>query len=244
MATVGLEWSVLTWNLQGTKRTDIDRVAAVIAGEHPDVVALQEARRPQAEQLAAALGMSHVWDAKHFALHPLFPDRAEGAAIMSPHVLFDADHRRISDVTSMRSYRRRIVQWATVEREDHSAYRVFNAHLSPHGMERERADEARRIAALAASLGAGPPTIVAGDLNDDGSPEIIAALPGLELLDPPPTNPAERPTQAIDHVLVPADATGGSVSAPAGGPEWAQLSDHLPLTVRFTLDWVRGDFAG
>ncbi len=48
--TVGLEWTVLTWNIQGTKRTDLDRVAEVIAAEQPDVVALQEVRKPQAER--------------------------------------------------------------------------------------------------------------------------------------------------------------------------------------------------
>ena len=79
-----------------------------------------------------------------------------------------------------------------------------------------------------------------GDLNDTGSPEIIALLPGIEVLAPPPTNPSDRPTASIDHVLVPPEATGVSVSAPAGGPGWAELSDHLPLTVRFTLDPVEG----
>ncbi len=59
-----------------------------------------------------------------------------------------------------------------------------------------------------ASFGASPPTIVAGDLNDAGTPEIVAALPGIEVLDPPPTNPSERPTQALDHVLVPVDGDG------------------------------------
>ncbi len=243
METVGLEWAVLTWNIQGTKRTDLDNVAEVIAAERPDVVVLQEARRPQAEQLAAALSMQHTWNEKHHPFRPFFPGRAEGAAILSPHTLREAGHVEVSDVTSMRSYRRRIVQWALVERNDHSAYRVFNAHLSPHDMDDQRRVEAVRIAELAASFGESPPTIVAGDLNDAGTPDIVAALPGIEQLEPPPTNPSERPTQALDHVLVPAEATDVSVSAPAGGADWAKLSDHLPLTVRFTLDWVQGGFA-
>ncbi len=243
MERVGLEWAVLTWNIQGTKPTDIDRVAAVIDAEHADVVLLQEARRPQAERLAATLGMGHVWNEKHHPLRPLLPGRAEGAAILSPHRIEHAGHRRVSDAASLRSYRRRIVQWAVVERDDHSAYRAFNVHLSPHDMSSERTVEAQRIAELATSLGASPPTIVGGDLNDTATPEIVAILPGIEVLDPPPTNPSERPTKAIDHVLVPAEARAVSVSAPAGGPQWAALSDHVPLTVRFTLDWAQGETA-
>ncbi len=244
MERVGLEWTVLTWNVHGAEPKDLDLAAAVIDAEQADVVLLQEARRPQAERLAATLGMRHVWNEKHNPLRPLLPGRAEGAAILSPHRIEQAGHRRVSDAASLRSYRRRIAQWAVVERDDHSAYRVFNVHLSPHDMNSERIVEAHRIAELATSLGASPPTVVGGDLNDHATPEIVAILPGIEVLDPPPTNPSERPTQAIDHVLVPAGARAVSVSAPAGGPDWAALSDHVPLTVRFTLDWAAGEAAG
>jgi len=241
--TVGLEWAVMTWNIQGTKRTDLDRVAAVIAAERPDVVVLQEVRKPQAAALASRLGMNSVWNVKHHPWRPFFPRRAEGAAILTPHVVRDADHAQVSDARSKRNYRRRIVQWALIERADHSAHLVFNIHLSPHDMREERRAEAVRISELARSLGDGPPVLMVGDLNDADSPEIVAMLPGIEVLAPPPTNPSDRPTASIDHVLVPAQATGVSVSAPAGGPWWAELSDHLPLTVRFALDRVEGDFA-
>ena len=86
--------------------------------------------------------------------------------------------------------------------------------------------------------------MVAGDLNDAGEPKIIAVLPGIEVLSAPCTNPASAPTKALDHVLVPPEATDVSISAPTGGERWAELSDHLPVTVRFTLDWVAGGFAG
>jgi endonuclease/exonuclease/phosphatase family metal-dependent hydrolase len=241
--TVVPEWTVLTWNLQGSKQTDLDRVAAVIASEHPDVVALQEIRKPQAAGLAGRLDMSSVWNVKHHPWRPFFAGRAEGAAMLTPHVLSDAGHTQVSDARSKRNYRRRIVQWASIERADHTAHVVFNIHLSPHDMREERRAESIRIADLARSLGAGPPLLMVGDLNDTGSPEVIANLPGIEVLAPPPTNPSDRPTASIDHVLVPAQARDVSVSAPAGGAEWAELSDHLPLTVRFTLDWVEGGFA-
>ena len=253
VATVGLEWTVLTWNLQGSKRTALDRVAEILsssgagggsgagAGAGADVIVLQEVRQPQAADLARTLEMRHIWNEKHNPYHPFLSGRVEGAAILTPHGLADPGHEQVSAESSMRSYRRRIVQWARVERSDASAYRVFNAHLSPHDLVGERRSEAERIAALAAAGGDSPPALIVGDLNDD-DPDLVAILPGTDVADSPPTNPSGRPTQRLDHVLVPPGATVVSVSAPAGGTDWAQLSDHLPLTVRFALDWVHGDF--
>lgn len=243
MRSDDVEWTVLTWNIQGSKRTDIDRVGAVIAAETPDVVALQEVRRPQADRLAHSLDMAVRWNEKHHPWRPFFPNQAEGAAILTPHDLIDPDHARVSDARSMRTYRRRIAQWAVVQRPDHSAYRVFNVHLSPHDLHAERRTEADRIAKIAEALGTSPPRVVAGDFNDEGTAEIIDILPGIEDLPPPPTNPSELPSVGIDHVLLPPDATSVSASVPAGGAEWAELSDHLPLTVRFSLEWVRGGIA-
>lgn len=240
--TAGLEWTVLTWNIQGTKPTDLARVADVIDADSPDVVALQEVRRPQAAELADRLSMDVYWSEKHHPWRPLFPTKAEGAALLSPHGLRDPDCARVSDARSKRNYRRRIVQWALVERDDRSAYRVFNLHLSPHDMYEQRREEAQLVSEIARQLGDAPPPVVAGDFNDDDSPEIINTLPGIEAVAAPPTNPSEAPTGSIDHVLVPATATGVSTSAPGGGPRWAALSDHLPLTVRFSLDWVQDGF--
>lgn len=241
--TVAHEWAVLTWNIQGAKPTDLARVAEVIAAESPDVVALQEARRPQAAELADRLAMSSVWNEKHHPWRPFFPRKAEGAALLSPHTLSDTNHAAVSDARSTRNYRHRIVQWGLVERADGSAYRVFNLHLSPHDMHEQRRKEAARISAIARSLTDSPPSIIAGDLNDQGSPEMITLLPGIEAIAPPPTNPSDAPTDCIDHVLVPPAASAVSVSVPAGNLVWAELSDHLPLTVRFTLPWVQGSFS-
>lgn len=244
METISREWTVLTWNIQGTKRTDLGRLAEAISTHAPDAVVLQEVRRPQGRKLAERLDMTHCWVEKHHPFRPFFPGRAEGAAIMTPHELTAVGHAQISDASSKRSYRRRIVQWATITRGDASGYRVYNAHLSPHDLAAERSSEVERIARLVDDHGDTPPAVIAGDFNDAGEPQVIAGLPGIEALAPPNTNPARSPSQAIDHVLVPPEATDVSVSAPAGGPDWAELSDHLPVTVRFSLDWVSGGFAG
>lgn len=231
---------MLSWNIQGNKPTDLDRLAEIISAGSPDVVVLQEVRSPQARQLAAQLSMTHCWAEKHNVLHPLFPGRAEGAAILTPHEMTSTGDAQISDSSSKRSWRRRIVQWATVVRADASGCRVYNAHLSPHDFVAERLAEATRIDEIIEHHGDAPPAVIAGDLNDAGEPQIIAALPGIEAREAIATNPSIAPSSALDHVLVPPAATDVSASAPAGGAEWARLSDHLPITVRFTLDLVTG----
>ena len=225
----------MTWNLQGSEDTDLDRVAKIVIEAATDVVVLQEVRRPQAEHLANELSMEFVWHAKHHPTRPFRRGRAEGAAILSSHTLLATGHAQVSDASSKRNFRRRIVQWAVVERADGSSCRFFNAHLSPHDLAAERRAEAVRIAGLVDGFGADHPVVVAGDFNDPGTSEIVDILPGIEVFAPPPTNPSEDPIARLDHVLVPPAARQVSVSAPAGGLAWAALSDHLPLTVRFTL---------
>lgn len=238
MSTLAPTWTVVTWNLQGSKHTDLDRVAEVVRDESPDLVMLQEVRRPQARSLARSLEMQKCWALKHNPYRPFLSRRAEGAAILTPHELTDADHTVVSDATSKRSYKRRIVLSATVTRADQSRYRVFDTHLSPHDMTGERLVEAQRVSDLAARTGDVAPAIVAGDFNNHAEPAVIAALPGTELAPAPATNPSESPTQQLDHVLVPTGSTLIGMSVPEGDERWAELSDHLPLIVRFSLDWA------
>jgi endonuclease/exonuclease/phosphatase family metal-dependent hydrolase len=135
----------------------------------------------------------------------------------------------------MRSWRRRIAQWGLVGRADRSMLMIYNLHLSPHDDADSRRSEALRVKELVASIGDDPPPVVAGDFNDADDPSIIDALPGGEHVAAPKSNPSEAPTQALDHVLLPASARDVEVEAPADGKHWAAISDHLPVTVRFTL---------
>lgn len=233
---------MLTWNIQGSKRTDLERIAEVVSAAGVDVVALQEVQRPQARDLAERLTMRHTWAEKHNPLHPFLRGRAEGAAILTPHALTNAGHAQISAASSKRTFKRRVVLWATISRSDATGYRVYNAHLSPHDAAHERVSEAQRIADIARQHADAPPMIIAGDLNDPYEPAVIAALPGIEAITAPLSSPSLAPIQALDHVLVPPAATAVSVSAPAGSEAWAELSDHLPVTVRFSLEWVDGDW--
>ncbi len=228
-------WSVLTWNVHGSARPDVDSMAAAIRDETPDVVALQEIRKRQAAALATSLQMRYSWVFKHYPYTKLVWWRAEGMAIMTPHLLDAVGHTEVSDDQPMRSWRRRIAQWGLVGRADRSMLMVYNLHLSPHDDADARRAEAARVSELVASIGNDPAPIVAGDFNDAGDPSIIDTLPGREHVVPSMSNPSEAPTQLLDHVLLPAQAQQVTVSVPPGGAQWAAISDHLPVTVRFTL---------
>lgn len=225
----------MTWNLQGSAGLDVDACAAAIRVEAPDVVALQEIQRHQAAALARALSMRYSWALKHYPFTRLIWWRAEGMAIMTPHLLDAPGHSELSDDRPLRTWRRRIAQWALVGRADREMVMIYNLHLSPHDDPGARRTEAQRVNDIVSSIGDDPAPIVAGDFNDEGDPTIIDALPGVEHLVPADTNPADAPVQLLDHVLLPVTATQVAVTVPAGGSEWASISDHVPVTVRFTL---------
>ncbi len=228
-------WSVLTWNVHGSAHPDVDALAAAILDETPDVVALQEIRKRQAAALATSMQMRYSWVVKHYPYTKLMWWRAEGMAIMTPHLLDAVGHTEVSQDQPMRSWRRRIAQWGLVGRADRSMLMVYNLHLSSHDDADWRRAEAARVSELVASIGDDPAPIVAGDFNDAGDGSIIDTLPGLEHVVPSMTNPSEAPTQLLDHVLLPAEAQDVTVSVPSGGAQWAAISDHLPVTVRFIL---------
>jgi endonuclease/exonuclease/phosphatase family metal-dependent hydrolase len=230
-----VRWTVLTWNVHGAAGPDVAAVAAAIRDRAPDVVVVQEIRKGQAAALATTLQMRYSWSLKHSPYTMLMWWRAEGMAILTPHLLDAVGHTEISDDQPMRSWRRRIAQWGLVGRPDRSMLMIYNLHLSPHDTAESRRAEAARVSALVTSIGDDPPAVVAGDFNDADDPSIIDVLPGVEHVVPPMTNPSEAPTQLLDHVLLPVHASDVSVSVPAGGPSWAAISDHLPVTVSFFL---------
>lgn len=225
----------MTWNVHGSEKPSIHALAAAITLEAPDIVVVQEIRKSQAAQLAAATSMRYTWALKHRPYTVVMWWRSEGMAIYTRHVLDASGHTEISNSQSKWSWRRRIAMWALVGRADRSAVRIYNLHLSPHEDAPSRRAEAVRVREIVAEHGDVPPAIVAGDFNDAEDATIIYALPGIEHLAPAYTNPSDVPSQVLDHVLLPADARDVSVTVPAGGPEWAAMSDHLPVTVRFTL---------
>ena len=164
----------MTWNVRGAGRPDLARLAEVIDGQHPDVVAVQEIRRSQARSLATLLGWQHHWTRKHYPYSSLAWWLAEGLAIMSPHVLTDPARRSLTPGVSTWTYRHRVVLAATARR-DGEALRVYDAHLAAHRNPDDRIAQAERIATMIDDE-LPPVAVVAGDFErarrDRGGPPV------------------------------------------------------------------------
>jgi endonuclease/exonuclease/phosphatase family metal-dependent hydrolase len=225
-------WRVLTWNILGSHRPNLDAIAEVIRGYSPDVVALQEIRRRQAHGLARRLGWRTLWTLKHYPYSPLLWWRAEGLAILTRHPFSEAMTVSISPGVSTWSFKHRVAMAITMRR-DGVTLRVANTHLASHSAD-ERIAQARRVAPL---IGNHSPAVVAGDLNAVGEVEVIREFGGVGLVDPGGdcSNPSIAPSQRLDYVLIPESATVTSRLTPAGGPAWSGLSDHLPVLVEFAV---------
>ncbi|HEY4608305.1 MAG TPA: endonuclease/exonuclease/phosphatase family protein [Ilumatobacteraceae bacterium] len=225
-------WRVLTWNILGSHRPNLDVLAEVIVGYSPDVIALQEIRRRQAKVLARRLEWRFVWTRKHYPLSPLVWWRAEGLAIATPHKIGEAVSVSISPEVSTWTFHHRVAMALTVTR-DGDALRLANTHLASHDAD-QRIAQAARVASI---VGDRRPAVVAGDFNSADEVEVLREFRFVDLVDPggDDSSPSIAPRQRIDYVLVPESATVTSRLTPVGGEPWHQLSDHLPVLVEFSV---------
>jgi endonuclease/exonuclease/phosphatase family metal-dependent hydrolase len=225
-------WRVLTWNILGSHRPNLDVIAEVISAYKPDIVALQEVQRHQAGGLARRLGWPVLWTRKHYPYTPLLWRRAEGLAMLTRHSLSETVTASISPGVSTWIYLHRVAMAATVHRND-DVLRFANTHLASHSAD-ERIAQARRVVAL---VGATRPAVVAGDFNAVDEVEVMREFRALDIVDPGGeyTNPSIVPRQRIDFVLVPELAIVTARLTPEGGQQWHELSDHLPLLVEFSI---------
>ncbi|HEY4031680.1 MAG TPA: endonuclease/exonuclease/phosphatase family protein [Caulobacteraceae bacterium] len=225
------------------RRLDVGRVAAVIAQQKPDIVALQEldvcrqrtGAVDQAHAIAQKLGM-------HFHFHAAFAVEEEryGDALLTaaPHQVIQAGP--LPGLPRIRAVEPRGALWLELEL-DGRRLQVLNTHLGlvPH----EQRAQAR---ALAGADWAGsrkrndPPLIIVGDFNAtpyNQAYRILAARftdarvqargPG-----PTPTFPSRLPMLAIDHAFLDGKVRATRVQT-VSGPLARTASDHLPLVVDF-----------
>ena len=235
--------TIMSWNLQGSQRPNIDKVAGKIQQFQPDVIAIQEIQKHQARSLSRRLGWSYVWAFKHNGYGPLLPRRAEGMAIMSRSLLTNTGKTTLSSGYGRFTYRRRIAMWATADIHGQQ-FTLFNTHLASDDNGDEGTTQAQRLRMIIDAHGQ-QPAVIAGDFNDHQRPDIVKILSDKQNHDAWTyaqsrsrnglTNPTKNPYQRLDHILVPRTHAIAHVEVPDADQSWIELSDHLPVIVTINL---------
>jgi endonuclease/exonuclease/phosphatase family metal-dependent hydrolase len=237
---------VLTYNVHSCRGADgrfsPERIAAVIAGARPDVVALQEldagrARSgglDQAQAIARELGMR-----AHF--HPALRVAEEryGDAVLSALPMRLVKAGPLPGLPNRPLLEPRGALWVAVELGGGVELQVINTHLGL--LARERLAQAEALLGeewLGHPECRGRPALLLGDFNAVSRSPAFRRLAG-RLQDaqgavaghrPRPTFPARWPLIRIDHVFL-----GPGVEAFRAevrrGPLERAASDHLPLVV-------------
>lgn len=228
----------MTWNIRGSARPDLAAIAAVVAAERPDAIAVQEIGRRQADTLATMLRWHHCWARKHYPYSPVLWRLAEGLAIMSPHPLSHTTSHSLSPDRSTWTHHHRIALATSVQRagdrDRGDKVRIYNVHLAAGRRADERIAQAGRVVAQITAQRSSP-TVVAGDLNAGSEVEVIRELHRSGVHDPGggPTFPSIAPRARFDFILVPDASVVTRRHEPDGGGDWHHLSDHLPVTIDF-----------
>jgi endonuclease/exonuclease/phosphatase family metal-dependent hydrolase len=239
---------ILTYNVHrcvgADRRLDVGRIAEVIAGLKPDIVALQEldvgrARTggvDQAHEIARRLNMAVRFHAAMQVEEELYGD-----------AILTTCPERLVKVGPLPGYGRipqlepRGALWIAAE-IDGREVQVINTHLGLVPREQQ----------LQAAWLAGPawlqhpdltgPTILLGDFNATATSVVYKTLtatlePARRLApvrQPTSTFPSPLPVLRIDHVFVSREIKVESVFAPFE-PLTRAASDHLPLVMDFSL---------
>ncbi len=222
-----MSWRITTWNLQGSYGADLDFICAHIRDQRSDIFVVQEATARQARRLAQRLGMHHLWARKHTS----FPYFSEGLAVLTPHRIATST-TNVLTVAPLWSWRRRIILRTHIECSFGTTLDLINVHLSPHDAAERRAIELTHLASLGAD-------VVVGDFNA----EVDAVARTLHPLTDtaPGSSPTcwtaglrrgRRPTQRLDGILAAPTFVSRDPHTPYEDLDrWAQVSDHLPVTV-------------
>ena len=224
---------VLAWNLRMgyglDGRFDPGGVARLVLDQHPDVVLLSEIDRgwllnggqDQLRILARMLDMHAVFGP---AADPVWGD-----AILTRLPVYKLHRLELGSHGSLTGAE------ALSLKVQHDGVRVtiVATHLQPRDDElNQTLGQVRDLGAPLGAFSNEGPVVLGGDLNTTpGSPAWHALLvSGYEDLlagaRPLPTDPADHPTQQIDHVIGSPGVRGSHAQAPA-----TTLSDHLPVVV-------------
>jgi endonuclease/exonuclease/phosphatase family metal-dependent hydrolase len=239
--TVPRTLRVLTYNIhhgEGTDgRVDLPRLAGVVIGVHPDLVALQEV--DQATQRVGGLNeLSEL--ARLTGMHPVFGKAMDflgggyGVAVLSRWPLLRTHNDPLPSVADREP---RTALTVEVDAGDHGPRVEFTCtHLDQGRDPENRLAQARSLnAQLVREDGAA--TILAGDMNARPDSEVMALFdeywtnPLAE--DPVPSAPTERPRLRVDYVLLRPVARWHVIESRILDEPVA--SDHRPVLV--VLEW-------
>jgi endonuclease/exonuclease/phosphatase family metal-dependent hydrolase len=213
-------------------RFDPDALAAVVAGQRPDVVLLSEVDRGWLlngghDDLAVL--------ARRLGLPTLFAPAADsvwGDALLTRLPVVSARTVVLPAVGAPTGAQ----ALGAVLRVGSREVAVVSTHLQPPP-DGGPVEQARSVGALARELGTGGrPVVVGGDLNTEPADPAFRVLLDAGLTDalaaarPLPSSPADDPVREIDHVLV----TPGITAAGAVAPR-STASDHLAVAVTLRL---------
>jgi endonuclease/exonuclease/phosphatase family metal-dependent hydrolase len=186
--------TLVSWNLKGSGNPDTDAVVAYVREVEADVVVLQEVQWHQARRVARALAArSSGWGFKHWPVRT-WP---EGMAVIGVTRRVHVDTRALSNRWQLWSWRRRIVQVATVDASErdggdagHPAFTLLNLHLTPHGQVELRTVETTTVLAIVENRTG--PVVVAGDFNERPGGAIHHQLAGAGLRDARGVSPGDE----------------------------------------------------
>ena len=214
-------------------RFDPDALAAVIAGQAPDVVLLSEVDRGWLlngghDDLAVL--------ARRLGLPTLFAPAADavwGDALLTRLPVVSARTVVLPPAGAPTGAQ----ALGAVLRVGSREVGVVSTHLQPPPGGGGPVEQARAVGVLARELGSGGrPVVVGGDLNTQPDDPAFRALRDAGLTDalarrrPLPTSPADAPAKQIDHVLVTPGITASDAVAPP-----STASDHLAVAVTLRL---------
>jgi endonuclease/exonuclease/phosphatase family metal-dependent hydrolase len=244
---------VMTYNVHGCVGGDrtlaVDRVAAVIAREEPDIVALQEldvgrarsARVDQAAAIAERLGMNH-----HFNSAFSVQGEQYGDAILSALPMRLLKSGPLPRPARLTALERRGALWVEVETPDGARLQVINTHLGLVPPEQKLQVAELLGPAWTGGSAFADPGILVGDFNATtryaAYKAITRRLRDLQAGHPvpaTPTFPARHPVLRIDHMFATPGVRCVDVWT-ANGLLARAASDHLPLVADLEIGPAAG----
>lgn len=129
MGTVARSWTVASWLL--ARARSVSSIVSALSRADLDAVALQSVGKSDARRIAERLDMHWAWELSHHPTSRLIPGGGVGLVVMTPHRLSDSSSVVTNAHASPWSKQRRIVQFATVERRDHSGYTIGHTVGAP-----------------------------------------------------------------------------------------------------------------